>query len=380
MGSAEQNISKQSQPTAEDAVMGSSVEPPAERPKLVSPPQRPVRPVRPVAEPAPAAHKPASSSSSPAAAAPAVATAANDSTAVETDGPRYQPIAPPSEPMQYRAIGLVRGTYAPAEAEQLNRGNLTTDDGCVIDSVLLGRVTSLVKKHLDLEASHLWVVYPRTRRDTDPGQDEQDLHLQIVGVWEPETLGLPGEEKPAVEEEAEDKAEEAVATEQTAEAARGSAPETDHPPKSPPDSPNDLAAVDENFFSIRGEVVKHEPEEQCITVKIMQSAKRPPGNAKPFKLMLQGNITGRTVGYFWDFKVKRDQKLLVVQEASAVGIVPPKKRPKGSSGGPRRGKPGGRGPGGRPGPSRRPVIKGSDRPRKPSIHKSGGDSDHEGQE
>ena len=50
---------------------------------------------------------------------------------------RQQPIPPPSEPMQYRAIGLVRGTYEPSEADQLNRGNLTTDDGHVIDSVLL---------------------------------------------------------------------------------------------------------------------------------------------------------------------------------------------------------------------------------------------------
>ena len=97
--------------------------------------------------------------------------------------------------MQYRAIGLVKGTYQPSE-EQLNRGNILSDDGAVIDSVLLGRVTSLIKKHIDLESSHLWVVYPRTRQaleDSDETGSEGGLHLQIVGVWEPETLGLPGE-------------------------------------------------------------------------------------------------------------------------------------------------------------------------------------------
>ncbi|TVQ10811.1 MAG: hypothetical protein EA368_06775 [Leptolyngbya sp. DLM2.Bin27] len=285
-------------------------------------------------EPSVVAVKPAAKTAEPAAVTkPAVA-------AVPEPDPetyRYQPIAPPSEPMQYRAIGLVRGTYEPSEADQLNRGNLTTEDGHVIDSVLLGRITSLVKKHIDLSASHLWVVYPRTRRELD--NDDQDLHLQIVGVWEPETLGLPGEAPPGDGDEA----------------AEGKAAEK-------PDLA-DLPPVDDNFFSIRGEVVKYTPEDQCIAVKILQAAKRSPGPAKPFKLLLHGTIQGRTVGHFWDFKVKRDAKLLVLSEASMVGIVPPKKRPKGSGGGPRRGRPGLRGgPGSRPPmPSRRPTgVTGSD--------------------
>ena len=94
---------------------------------------------------------------------------------------RAQPIPPPSEPMQYRAIGLVRGKYAPSE-EQFTRGNLHAEEGTEIDAVLLGRVMSLVKNHLDLEQPHLWVVYPRTR------QNDDKLHVQIVGVWEPEKL------------------------------------------------------------------------------------------------------------------------------------------------------------------------------------------------
>ncbi|MDX2096855.1 MAG: hypothetical protein SFW36_03695, partial [Leptolyngbyaceae cyanobacterium bins.59] len=91
---------------------------------------------------------------------------------------RQHPIPPPSEARQYRAIGLVRGQYVPSE-EQFTRGTILAADGTKLEAVLLGRVMSLVKKHLSLEESHLWVTYPRTR------DREGDLHLQIVGVWEP---------------------------------------------------------------------------------------------------------------------------------------------------------------------------------------------------
>ncbi|WOD37742.1 hypothetical protein [Nodosilinea sp. E11] len=339
MGSAEQDASNKSDITAKDG-SDQGAAPAAERPSLLSPPQRPVRPVRPAVAPETnaVAVKPAIKPVDTVVAKKAPP-APPPEPEIDPDAYRYQPIAPPSEPMQYRAIGLVRGTYEPSEADQLNRGNLITEDGHVIDSVLLGRITSLVKKHIDLSVPHLWVVYPRTRRELD--NDDQDLHLQIVGVWEPETLGLPGE-TPASEDSAED------GDETTAEK---------------PDLA-DLPPVNDNFFSIRGEVIKYTPEDQCIAVKILQGAKRTPGTSKPFKLLLHGTIEGRTVGYFWDFKVKREAKVLVLSEASVVGIVPPKKRPKGSGGGgPRRGNPGLRsGPGGSrpPMPSRRPAgVKGS---------------------
>ncbi|PZV07986.1 MAG: hypothetical protein DCF32_05865 [Leptolyngbya sp.] len=345
MGSAEQDASNKSDINAKDS-HDQGTAPAADRPSLMSPPQRPVRPVRPTAAPETAvAVKPLTKVADTAVVTPKAATERMPEPPAPEPHPatyRYQPIAPPSEPMQYRAIGLVRGTYEPSEPDQLNRGNLTTEDGHVIDSVLLGRITSLVKKHIDLTVPHLWVVYPRTRRELD--NDDQDLHLQIVGVWEPETLGLPGE-SPASEDE--DGSDEAAAEK--------------------PDLA-DLLPVDDNFFSIRGEVIKYTPEDKCIAVKILQGAKRTPGASKPFKLLLHGTIEGRTVGYFWDFKVKREAKVLVLSEASPVGIVPPKKRAKGSGGaGPRRGKPGMRGgPGGGrpPMPSRRPTGVNSDRPKK----------------
>jgi hypothetical protein len=39
----------------------------------------------------------------------------------------------------------------------------------------------------------------------------------------------------------------------------------------------DLPPVNDNFFSIRGEVVKYSPEDQCIAVKILQGSQAHPG-------------------------------------------------------------------------------------------------------
>ncbi|MBD0337031.1 MAG: hypothetical protein ICV62_16200, partial [Cyanobacteria bacterium Co-bin13] len=282
---------------------------------------------------------------------------------------QYQPIAPPSEPMQYRAIGLIRGTYTP-EDEQFNRGMLATEDGVTIEAVLLGRVTSLVKKHLDLQSPHLWVVYPRTRK-ADDEEEDQDLHVQIVGVWEPETLGLPGEGVEGESDgdgEAEGEASAKETAEETAEAVEPAA-------EKPKISLEDLPPVNENYFSIRGEIVRYEEDEQIIIVKILQGLKRPPASRKAFRVLVQGRLQGRSVGYFWDLNVKREAKTLVLEQGSAVGIVPPKKRKGGGGGGPggrrsgppRRGGPGGGGS--RPFPPR-PTNKGA-RPAPPSKPSEG---------
>ena len=97
---------------------------------------------------------------------------------------RQHPIPPVTEELQYRAIGVVRGIYEPADGDQLTRGLMRCADGTAIEAVVLGRLLTLMRRHLDLTIPHLWVVYPRSR-------DEQVLHLQLVGVWEPSTLTGP---------------------------------------------------------------------------------------------------------------------------------------------------------------------------------------------
>ena len=368
MSSAASHSPDFSKSPADPPAESASLKTPPKRPALVSPPQRPSKPASRDRE------KAAEPQTPPVAApAPAPFNAAVPAAEVDSEANRYQPIAPPSEPMQYRAIGLIRGTYAP-EDEQFNRGTLTTEEGVTIEAVLLGRVTSLVKKHLDLESSHLWVVYPRTRKadKADDDDEDQDLHVQIVGVWEPETLGLPGE---GVDSEAEEEGETEAESGADPAAEAAAAPEAVEAPAGADEKPKisleDLPPVDENYFSIRGEIVRYEEDQQIIIVKILQGLKRPPASRKAFRLLVQGRLEGRTIGYFWDLNVKREARTLVLETGAAVGIVPPKKRKGGAPGGRRGGPPRRGGPGGGKRPfTPRPASKGP-RPAPPSKPSEG---------
>lgn len=317
MSSAASHSPEFPQTPADAPAESTSLRKPPTRPTLVPPPQRPFRPsIEKISKPEPLP--------------PVEVVSKAVQPVFEEKGSQYQPIAPPSEPMQYRAIGLIRGIYTP-EDEQFNRGVLTTEDGAAIEAVLLGRVTSLVRKHLDLAGPHLWVVYPRTRKAEDARAD-QDLHVQIVGVWEPETLGLPEEETDSEELDLEGEVEAYKVA------------DTPNKAKAPLEN---LPPVNENYFSIRGEVIHYDEGEQVILVKILQGLKRPPAAHKAFRVLIQGSLQGRAVGYFWDLHIKRDAKTLVLDQGIPVGIVPPKKRKQGvSSGGPRRSGPPRRGPSG----------------------------------
>ncbi|MDZ7959252.1 MAG: hypothetical protein RMY34_15450 [Aulosira sp. DedQUE10] len=242
---------------------------------------------------------------------------------------RQQPIPPPSEPMQYRAIGLVRGRYV-ASDEQFTQGSLLTADGVELNAVLLGRIMSLVKNHLDLQQEHLWVVYPRTRQENDA------LHLQIVGVWEPEKLA-----KQLTEEDEQDA--ESPEFEIPDDIASKSADETTSTPKPSSEIPD-------GGFSVRGEVVYQSFDAKSLVVKIKQAPRKPIDKPKYFKLKLTGVLSTKAVGKFWDFQVKRDADLLLIENAEAIADLPKKRRPP-FKGGFRGG--GGGGGGRRPFPPRR---------------------------
>ncbi|MDB9325825.1 hypothetical protein PN435_06485, partial [Nodularia spumigena CS-590/02] len=175
-------------------------------------------------------------------------------------GHRLRPIPPPSEPMQYRAIGLVRGRYL-ASSEQFTQGTLLTKDGVELNAVLLGRIMSLVKNHLDLEKDHLWVVYPRTRQENDT------LHLQIVGVWEPENLAP----QPTQEDKADSVSQKLETTD-------------DHAPENPEE-------FSDGSFSVRGEVVYQSFDAKSLVVKIKQAPRKSTDKPKYFKLKLQGVLS-----------------------------------------------------------------------------------------
>ncbi|MGB3636029.1 MAG: hypothetical protein WBA39_00325 [Rivularia sp. (in: cyanobacteria)] len=283
------------------------------------------------------------------------------SESAQTNEPaRQQPIPPPSEPMQYRAIGLVRGRYVPT-SEQFTQGALVTPDNVELDAVLLGRIMSLVKNHLDLEKDHLWVVYPRTRQEND------NLHLQIVGVWEPEKLAV---NRQTTEESPESTTTE---TEVRSRGACGSSPEADESAADDSPSPTSeqpageltpSSEIPDGGFSVRGEVVYQSFDAGNLVVKIKQAPRKNDDKPKYFKLKLTGKLETKAVGKFWDFQVQRQADLLMIEKAEFIADLPKKRRPpfkRGAGGGrpPRRGGPGG----GRPynkrqsGDTPRPVKK-----------------------
>ncbi|AKG23876.1 hypothetical protein [Calothrix sp. 336/3] len=263
---------------------------------------------------------------------------------------RQQPIPPPSEPMQYRAIGLIRGRYL-ASSEQFTQGVMQTSDGTLLEAVLLGRIMSLVKNHLDLESEHLWVVYPRTRQENDK------LHVQIVGVWEPENLAKSSEE--SEESDLESPTETASANDES------ETEETsleDFVPSS---------EIPDGGFSVRGEVVYQSYDDAHLVVKIRQAARKQDDKPKYFKLKLKGRLDTKAVGKFWDFQVQRDGDALVIDKAEAIAELPRKRRPPQRGGGGGRFQKGGRRPGpggGKPFPRRsngeppRPVKRVGDAP------------------
>ena len=203
---------------------------------------------------------------------------------------RQQPIPPPSDPMQYRAIGLVRGSYK-TSLEQFTQGTLVATDGTKLNAVLLGRIMSLVKNHLDLEQEHLWVVYPHM------GQQDGNLHLQIVGVWEPDKLVR----------------QTSINNEEVADVT------TLHSLTS-----HSLSEVEDGYFSVRGEVIYQSTSDSHFIVKIKQAPRKESDKPKYFKLKLQGVLETKAVGQFWDLHVTRQADSLVLNEGKAITLLPSK--------------------------------------------------------
>lgn len=183
---------------------------------------------------------------------------------------RHHPISPVTEPMQYRAIGAVRGVYVPSDAEQLTRGVIRTADGAEIEAVVLGRLLTLMRRHLNLEEPHLWVVYPRSREDGG-------LHLQMVGVWEPSTLadGAGSDELPE----------------------------------------------GDDYVSVRGELIYTRPETGDLVVKVRQLPRADGSRPVPFKLQLKGEVPLEHLRHFVALNLRRQGQLLQLESFEVIGPV-----------------------------------------------------------
>ena len=175
------------------------------------------------------------------------------------------PIPQVSNKLQYRAIGIINGKFTPHNSDKLNQGFLTDKKGEKIETVVLGKALSLLKKHIDLKKSYYWVVYPKNK-------NTQNLHLQIVGIWDPYQLN---------------------------------------------DFPNDSSKTNfskllkeldlkDNYFSVRGELVFVNTQKKEIVIKVCSSSKVKNFKNKNFKLVIKGELSLQLLNSFVSLDIDRD--------------------------------------------------------------------------
>ena len=174
------------------------------------------------------------------------------------------PIPKVTNQLQYRAIGIINGKFVPHDIQKLNRGFLTDNKGEKIETVVLGKALSLLKKHIDLKKSHYWIVYPKNK-------STQNLHLQVVGIWDPYQLNhFPN----------------------------------DSSKKNFSKLLEELGLID-NYFSVRGELVFVNAQKKEFVVKIYSSSKQKIKN-KNFKLVIKGELSLELLNSFISLDVIRD--------------------------------------------------------------------------
>jgi len=185
------------------------------------------------------------------------------------------PIPKVTDPLQYRAIGIVNGKFTPHDTEQLNKGLIIDNEGEKIETVVLGKALSLLKKHIDLNKNYYWIVYPKNK-------NTQSLHLQVAGIWDPFQLN---------------------------------------------DLPNDSSQINfsklleeldlkDNYFSIRGELVFVNKQKKEIVIKVCSTSNLKNRN---FKLVIKGEISLELLNNFVSLDVNRDGNSLKLLKYDVIG-------------------------------------------------------------
>jgi len=179
------------------------------------------------------------------------------------------PIQEVTNKLQYRAIGIVEGVYKPDHIDQLNRGKLIDKQGKKIDTVILGKALSLIKKYIALDNNYFWIVYPRNKSTSN-------LHLQVAGIWAP--LQLNKDDMRNFKED-----------------------------------PNQLLEelnLNNNYFSIRGELVYVNKQKEEVVIKICSSARSKRAKNQAFKIIIEGYISIEFLNNFVSLDVIRDGNTL----------------------------------------------------------------------
>ena len=204
---------------------------------------------------------------------------------------RHHPIPSVTERLQYRAIGLVRGIYLPEDLDHFSRGSIVDENNEKIESVVLGKALSLIKRCLPIDVPHLWVVYPRCR-------DSEQLHLQISGIWEPSTLDKTLSEDSTLQENPENAFAQSL----------------------------DKVEEGDDYFSIRGELIYTKPETKDLVVKIRQKPRKNSNKNFPFKLKLKGEIPLEFLRNFVSLDVRRKGQILYVEDNQILGTIKTKNK------------------------------------------------------
>ena len=179
------------------------------------------------------------------------------------------PIPKVTNQLQYRAIGIINGKFTPHDSEQLNKGFLIDKKGEKIETVVLGKALSLLKKHIDLKKSYYWIVYPKNK-------NTQNLHLQVAGIWDPYQLNdFPND-------------------------------------SSKTNFPKLLEELDlkDNYFSVRGKLVFVNTQKKEIVIKICSTSIIKNLKIKNFKLVIKGELSLELINSFVSLDITRDGNAL----------------------------------------------------------------------
>ena len=176
-----------------------------------------------------------------------------------------RPIPEVTNKLQYRAIGIVHGKFIPVSSEIINRGFLVDDKGEKIETVVLGKALSLLKKHIDFKKSYFWVVYPKNK-------NTQNLHLQVAGIWDPYQFNKYSNNSTKINF---------------------------------PKLLEELHLKD-NYFSIRGELIFVNTQRKEIIIKICASSKQKNSKNRNFKLVIKADLSLEFLNSFLSLDVHRD--------------------------------------------------------------------------
>ena len=179
------------------------------------------------------------------------------------------PIQEVTNKLQYRAIGIVKGIYKPNNIDQLNRGTLIDKEGKILETVILGKAIGLIKKYINLEKNHFWIVYPRNK-------NINNLHLQVAGIWDPYKLNQV---------------------------------DNNNSEKDPNELLEELN-LKNNYFSIRGELVYVNTQKKEIVIKICSSPPSKRSKYSTFKIIIEGEISLQFLNNFVSLDVIRDGSTL----------------------------------------------------------------------